>query len=146
MKTSFQHIQRQNSFCYPPFQKIDYLEAFGIPVLRRSSAPSSPLLERLSLWDDSSTFWTLQSPDSEEFFVQFTTKMSRLVCCCIVFADISPEEEKRINQLITEKVGSNRPSLWFSVCNIASDEDPTLPFVHYLEMIESERYYPLPEC
>jgi len=107
-------------------------------LMLKSIQQFAPKLERLCLWDDSSTFWTLQSPDSEDFFVQFATRMNRLLCCCIIFADIGLEEENRINQLIKEKVTSNRPSLWFRVWDITSDEDPTLPLIHYLEMIESD--------
>lgn len=105
----------------------------------------SPKLERLFLRENSPAYWTLQPAELEFILVQFATGMSRLNCCRIEFDVISREVERRLNQLFTEIFASNRPSLWFRVGDIASDEDPTLPLIHYLEMIESEFCFPLPE-
>ena len=77
--------------------------------------------------------------------VQFASKMKRLVCCCILFDSIDATESERINRLIAEKVIPNRPSLWFNVGSFTPDEDPNMPLIHFLEMIDPIYYFPLPE-
>jgi len=120
---------------------LDFNDNPIIPMLK-SIQQFCPKLERLFLFENTITPWNLYPLNLEDFFVQFATSMSCLICCCVEFDHISSSLEERINQLVAEKVAPNRPSLWFRVCDIAPDEDPTLPLIHYLEIIEKET--PLP--
>ena len=62
--------------------------------------------------------------DTEDFLIQFVTKMSRLVFCCITFQDLADYLSEMINFVIAKKVIPNRPSLWFYVGMRTLEEDP----------------------
>ena len=80
--------------------------------------------------------------DTEDFLLQFVTKMSRLIFCCITFHDLADYLSEMIS--FVKKVIPNRPSLWFYVGMRTFEEDPNMPLIHYLEMIDSTYYFPPP--
>lgn len=121
-----------------------------ILLLLKSTLRACPQLERLvlidnlSLQDSSSTRPPSVILDLEDFLVKFATDMRRLIFCCINFYRVDPAMTNKINRLIAEKVIPTRPSLWFNVDSVTPDEDPNLPFIHYLEMTSSDIYFPPP--
>lgn len=82
--------------------------------------------------------------DLEDDLVKFATNNKRLLFCCIKFYHLNAAVSNKINRLIAEKVVRFRPSLWFHVGNDIPKEDPDLPLIHYLEMIDCDVYNPPP--
>lgn len=105
----------------------------------RSFHPSPDTDHRLCL------MWN-EPPDLVDFLVKFATEMKRLVFCCITFYELDAIVSNKINRLIAEKVVRFRPSLWFNVGlgNFIFTEDPTLPLIHFLEMIDFDYFVPPP--
>jgi len=108
---------------------------------------SSLQLERLVLIAKSpknETDWDhpIKLPD---LIVKFALKMKRLVCCCIVFDRMDSNLIKEIQQRIAKEIVPIRPSLWFHLGRekpLASD--PSVPSIHYHEMVDPIIYVPPP--
>ncbi len=84
------------------------------------------------------------SHDLEDSLLQFVSKMRRLICCFITFDRINASLSKRVNRQIAKRVIPYRPSLWFFVGSFTPEEDPNMPLIHYLEMIDSTYYFSPP--
>ncbi len=70
------------------------------------------------------------------FLVPFVTKMTRLVCLCLVGFDCDPSEVQQLNQRFTREILPNRPEFWFYVGpQLPEGNDQTVPRVHYDEII-----------
>ena len=116
-------------------------------LLKYLLGSSSLQLERLVLIAESSKNgpdWNhpIKLPD---LIVKFALKMKRLVCCCIVFDRMDSNLIKEIQQRIAKEIVLIRPSLWFHLGRekpLASD--PSVPSIHYHEMVDPIIYVPPP--
>jgi len=110
----------------------------------------SPDLERLFLVDVDLFFggpaW--KQPDNmESTIIEFALKMKHLVALVLGFPNNFPcSRLNYIRSLMVDKVSPLRPVLWywFDLDRIIPNlVDPTVPFIHYQEMIDPF-YYPPP--
>lgn len=111
---------------------------------------ASPDLERLTLsgvmmYDAGSPPCSSLTPFGlEDDLVKFATNNKRLVFCCFKFYNLDAVVCDKINRIIAKKVVQSRPALWFHVGNGIPKEDPSLPLIHFLEMINADDYNPPP--
>jgi len=110
---------------------VSHLQCFGQALLKCSSH-----LERLVLinkTNERDPYKLILHPD---FLVPFVTKMTRLVCLCLVGFDCDPSEVQQLNQRFTREILPNRPEFWFYVGpQLPEGNDQTVPRVHYDEII-----------
>jgi len=124
-------------------------EGNGFPflLLLKSLLGCSLHLERLALINLCSgtvPLWD-HPPDISDFLVEFTSKMKRLVCCCLVFDRLDPNVITEVRQRIMEEVTPKRRSLWFHLGRWKPCiSDPDVPNFHFHEMVHPEYYTPPP--
>jgi len=77
------------------------------------------------------------SPEFANFLVEFTTKMTHLTCCCIIFNQLGVKLMKEIKQRVEKEVVAERPSLWLHLDRALPEaSDPGVPSIHYHQMVK----------
>jgi len=105
----------------------------------------SPDLERLLLFDndfpkDGGLLWKHPDDKMGSCLVDFVLKMKRLVALFLGFSNLETVVKNDIRSMMKQKVASVRPALVF---NLDADlNDPSVPFIHYHEMVAPIFYYP----
>ena len=82
-----------------------------------------------------------------DFVVKVALKMERLTCLSLTLYELKESKLiEEVNQRMAEEVLLGRPALWFHFnSNFADASDPSVPAVHFHEMIITNNFDPPPE-
>jgi len=113
---------------------MSYLQRFGQSLLKCSSH-----LERLVLINktdgrrEKDPHQMILHP---QFLVPFVTKMTRLVCLCLVGFDCDPGKVEQFYQCFYNEILPCRPAFWLYLGpKLPEGNDKTVPRVHYDEIV-----------
>jgi len=114
--------------------------------LLESFSLHAPNLERISIRLECKTPSIFCDFPLADFLIQFCSKKKHLTCLSLTFFNLDDALIDQVNQRMAEEVLSERPSLWFYLGNrFPEASDPTVPSVHYHEMIHSNYFDPPPK-
>lgn len=124
-------------------QKRDIADAVSILKSLSSHAPN---LQRIAIE------WKIETLSADwncyplaDVIVQLALKLERLSCLSLTFFDIDHSWFEQIRQRMVEEVLPTRPALWFHLgSDFAEASDPSVPAVHYQEMVYTNTFDPLP--
>ena len=114
-------------------------------VLLKAIGKSSPLLERLVLYDMKNDCQS--STELEDFLVTFVKKMPHLVVLCLAGIQFDPNAVEVVKRRFTEEILPDRPAFWLYLgSNLPEENDPSVPRIHSIEIVNPiEWFYTPPE-
>ena len=105
----------------------------------------APKVERISLEFMCTVCPTNNDYLMVDFLVDFTMEMKHLSCLSLSFGQLDENLIEKVRQRIKKEILPGRPSLWFHLSSEIPDVgDPSVPKVHYVEMIDTNYFDPPP--
>ncbi len=82
----------------------------------------------------------------DDVIVQLALKLKRLTCLSLTFYELSDSKLiEHVHRRMAEEVLPTRPALWFHLGTaFAEASDPSVPAVHYHEMVFTNTFDPTP--
>lgn len=115
-------------------------------LILKSLKQFAPKLERISLEFMCKTYPTDSDYLMVDFLVDFTLKMKHLSCLSLSLKQLDRKLVQQVHQRIVNEVLPSRPSFWFHLGSKIPDAvDPSVPKVHYQEMIHTNYSDPPPK-
>jgi len=111
----------------------------------KSLKTSTSHLERITLAFECESLPADLDETLPALLVKFLLKMKRLTAACIIFFDLDDDVIEKVHQRIVVEVLPTRPTLWFHLgCEYPYSTDPDVPFVHFIQMVDSDGFNPVP--
>jgi len=124
-------------------KKMDVNDAL---LILKSLKQFAPKIERISLEFMCKTYPTDEDYLMVDFLVDFILKMKHLSCLSLSLKQLNGTLIQKVHERIKKEVLPTRPSLWFHLDRKIPDVlNPSVPKVHYHEMIHTNYSHPPPK-
>jgi len=126
------------------FQRRDIADALGI---LKSLSVNAPKIERINIEMMCEILPNDWNYPLAEFIVQLALELKRLTCLSLTFYELNDRKLiELVHQRMAQEVLPTRPALWFHLDNdFPEASDPSVPAVHYHEMICTDDFGPPPK-